>query len=369
MPNNKNQHFVPQFYLKNFSTDKKSISSFHIESEKLLPLVSIRNQCSKNYFYPDLKYEQNLGKFEEQCRIVINKVVSGRKTAFSKSDIFWLRAFTILQKCRTQHEACIARDSIEEILEYLRSIGMTEDLKKEILGYENNERNAVALLTSTFKTGLFVTADMSCKILEYDGDGAFLTSDDPVIVNNPFLEKRGKMNYGLSAMGLIVILPLSRCHAILLYDSNIYKVGHMKEQVVRFNNRKDLDWINLLTVLHADKVLFFEPGTQDYHSLSNTVRRAKSIGQTKNMKFEALVSEDGRSELLHTYGDNFYIGATFSFLKILDKARNIHFGNTIGVLDYSRPYCNALLALQRGGPSMLSMPSMPSMPTMTYRPK
>lgn len=64
MPNNKNQHFVPQFFLKNFSADKKSISMCLKENAMLYSNVSIRNQCSKSYFYPDQEYEKELSMFE-----------------------------------------------------------------------------------------------------------------------------------------------------------------------------------------------------------------------------------------------------------------------------------------------------------------
>lgn len=361
MPSNKNQHFVPQFYLKNFSSDKRSISSFLIEAERLLPCVSIKNQCSKDYFYPDLKYEENLGKLEQQCRCVIQAIVSDRSHSFSRSDLFWLRAFTILQKSRTQHEAHIFKDIIEKTRDYMRSIGLDDKVMNTIDGFENSDKNAVILLSKTFGIGMEMTGDLHCKILSFVGSGSLLTSDDPVFMYNPFLETRGKPNYGLSAMGLILFLPLSDRHAVILYDGNVYKIGQKKKQVVEFDNPEDLMWLNLLTVLNADKTVFFKQGTQDLQSLIQLVRKAKSIGQSKEMKLEALEAEDGGSELIHSYTDNFYIGAGFSFVKILDKAKSIHFGDTIGVLDYTRPSCNTS-SMYQGRPAG-------RIPSMTYKPK
>ena len=361
MPNNKNQHFVPQFYLKNFSSDNKSISSFLLEAERMIPQVSIKDQCSKDYFYPDLEYEANLGRFEEQCRHIINDIVTERKSLFSKSDLFWLRAFTILQRSRTRHEAAIVRDSFENMREYLKSQRMGEDLKHFIEGYDNSERSAVTLMSATLKAGIEITGDLCCKVLKNVGKGAFLTSDDPVFMYNPFLETRGKMNYGLSAMGLILFLPLSERHAVILYDGGTYKVGQKKKHVVEFDNPRDLYWLNMLTVLNADKVVFFKQDTQSQLFLINLAKRAKSTGQGKRMKLEPLEAEDGRSELIHMYTENFYIGADFSFVKLLDKARNIHFGSTIRLTDYSRPFCNAWQMLQE-------QPHV-KIPSMTYRPK
>ena len=361
MPRNKNQHFVPQFYLKNFSTDKKSIASFLIEDEKLLPCVSIKNQCSKSYFYPDLEYEKNLGRFEEKCRSLINEIVSGRKESFTPNDMFWLRAFTILQKLRTRHEAHVVRNAFEDIRQYLRSEKMDEKLKRTIEGFENSERDAVTILSMSFKTEMEMTKDLCCKILTYGGKGSFLTSDDPVFMYNPFLENRGKMSYGLAALGVILFLPMSDRHAVILYDGNVYKIGQKKKQVAEFDNPDDLNWLNILTVLNADKSVFFKQGTFRLPSLTDLVRKAKSTGQSKGMKQEILEAEDGRSELIHSYTENFNIGARFSFIKILDKAKSIDFGSTISVSDYSRSYCNTRSMLQELPPSMIA--------PMTYRRK
>ena len=361
MPNNKNQHFVPQFYLRNFSSDRKSISSFLIEAERMIPRVSIKDQCSRDYFYPDLEYEHDLGRFEEQCRQIINEIVLGRKVSFTRSDLFWLRAFTILQRSRTRHEASIVKDSFQDFRDYMRSQRMGDDLKREIEGYVNSEKNTVALLASNLGPGIIMTSDISCKILKFVGEGAFLTSDDPVFMYNTFLESRGKMNYGLSAMGLILFLPLSDRYAVILYDGGIYKVGQKKKQVVEFDSPSDLYWMNMLTILNADKVVFFKQDTQNQQHLTDLVRRAKSTGQSKEMKLESLEAVDGRSELIHMYAENFYIGAGFSFVKLLDKARGIRFGSTIRMTDYSRPFCNTLLMMQK-------QPHI-KVPSMTYRPK
>ena len=55
MPSNKNQHFVPQLLLRNFSSDsgksKNSINTYIIKNKKFIENVSIKSQCSKNYFY------------------------------------------------------------------------------------------------------------------------------------------------------------------------------------------------------------------------------------------------------------------------------------------------------------------------------
>lgn len=63
MSANKNQHYVPQVYLRAFSEDNngKSISVFLIEAEKEIQRAPIKSQCSSDYFYgEDLVLEKNL---------------------------------------------------------------------------------------------------------------------------------------------------------------------------------------------------------------------------------------------------------------------------------------------------------------------
>lgn len=56
MSNQKNQHFVPKVYLKQFSADGKSIELCIKKSLEFIPKAAIKNQSSSNYFYgKDLK--------------------------------------------------------------------------------------------------------------------------------------------------------------------------------------------------------------------------------------------------------------------------------------------------------------------------
>lgn len=57
MAHNKNQHFVPQFYFRLFSIDKKRIEIFN-KTKGVHKTGSIKGQCSSNYFYSkNLKIE------------------------------------------------------------------------------------------------------------------------------------------------------------------------------------------------------------------------------------------------------------------------------------------------------------------------
>ena len=110
-----------------------------------------------------------------------------------------------------------------------------------------------------------------------------------------------------------------------------------------------------MTVLHADKAVYFLPNSLSSYELRTLIKHAKETGQTEEMKMSSYIADDGMSELVHSYCNNFSIGATFSFLKTLDKARGVRFSNTMSVADYIRPDCLEWCRLYNRGPSLPPM--------------
>ena len=51
MAQNKNQHYIPKFYFKQFSQNGKTICVFNISKELSIENAPITGQCSKDYFY------------------------------------------------------------------------------------------------------------------------------------------------------------------------------------------------------------------------------------------------------------------------------------------------------------------------------
>ncbi|HEX2983013.1 MAG TPA: DUF4238 domain-containing protein, partial [Ignavibacteriales bacterium] len=64
MAERKNQHFVPQFYLRNFSENKKSLCDYNLSNNKYIKNASIKDMASQNYFYgKDENIEKLLSKY------------------------------------------------------------------------------------------------------------------------------------------------------------------------------------------------------------------------------------------------------------------------------------------------------------------
>ncbi|AXW32869.1 hypothetical protein CJO88_05685 [Ralstonia solanacearum] len=50
---NKNQHFVPRCYLRQFTIDRgnKAINLYNVERDRFIEGAPVKNQCSGDYFY------------------------------------------------------------------------------------------------------------------------------------------------------------------------------------------------------------------------------------------------------------------------------------------------------------------------------
>ena len=78
MPQNKEHHFVPQFYLRNFGV-RNSISLFNIPARRHIRRASIAGQCQRSYLYgKDGKIEGVLAEAEGRaCNSIQTVIASG----------------------------------------------------------------------------------------------------------------------------------------------------------------------------------------------------------------------------------------------------------------------------------------------------
>ena len=80
MPEKKRQHFVPQFYLRNFGSgpQRRRISLFNIPSAQYVPHASIKNQARKAWFYgQESLVEKALVNIEGSAAQVISGLIAG----------------------------------------------------------------------------------------------------------------------------------------------------------------------------------------------------------------------------------------------------------------------------------------------------
>ena len=102
MPAVKNQHYVPQFYFRLFSTDGKMIEVYNLKRSAGFT-SPIRHVCSKPYYYSkNAEMEKILAQLENRQADVIRSVISNKTLPILlQDDYFMLLSFITLQHSRT----------------------------------------------------------------------------------------------------------------------------------------------------------------------------------------------------------------------------------------------------------------------------
>lgn len=224
----KRQHYVPQFYLRNFSlrVSEKLISLLHIPSDRYVPKAGIKEQAYEDYFYGRVEIEDALGDVEKVASRVINSAVATDELPPRLSEGHHaLLVFTLFQGFRTRAAADEADDEADKLVRAVA--GQVPHLKDHLDEVEFSLTNAPAFSLGAAAWCYPVAIDLRYKLLCNRTPVPFITSDHPVVFYNQFLHSRKSFgsNTGLAAKGLQIFLPLSPRHVLVFFDVDVYKVG------------------------------------------------------------------------------------------------------------------------------------------------
>lgn len=259
----KNQHYVSQFYLRNFSCDNKNINIFVVKSltHKQGP---IDKQCSEDYFYDeDNKIETKLLKeiIEDAASPSIEGVLLSKKLWPRNSREYEaLTAFVLLQHARTKASGNENQEMMSNILKEtyiaLQKIETQEADKirnhKMRLKHPANLNILSALLSSPFIN------DLKGKILVNNTALEFITSDNPVVFFNSFFNKYiDGPTAVISKRGFQIFCPLSPEVMFVLFDPDLYHFGKCHEEVILITKEDDVAALNSLQYLNCNKTLYY----------------------------------------------------------------------------------------------------------------
>jgi hypothetical protein len=263
----KNQHYVPQFYLRYFSVDKKNVGVYILKSGKNIPSAPIKGQASGDYFYSDhMEMEKALGALEVRAKGVIDRVIDAPTKSLSKEDKDTLFKFTVIQLGRTDVQAKVIKTFYEIpnlLSERFTNMGkpdlgeMAKDKFSDLIG--KLPPFPAAFSVAVYDEISYVMRDLRVKILVNKTNKSFITSDNPVAKYNQFMERMRQETYGLGAQGLQIFFPLSPRIGVMYYDPKCYKLGCKKKEYVELDQEKDIDELNKLTACNSDEVLYYDP--------------------------------------------------------------------------------------------------------------
>ncbi len=292
MASNKNQHFVPQCYLKNFATDKSkaAICLYNLDRKKLIKNAPIKNQCSKNYFYgEDLVLEKALQPIEGQFSEMI-RTIEKPGYILTEEDKVFFKEFWLLQYIRTEEFSKSIAKSTEKDVETLFSIDIKMNIKEVV-------RKSMYLL----EKNRHLVDDLKFCILENNTKTDFITSDNPAILTNRwhFLNKEAQFrSFGLQSAGSLFILPLSPKLLMLAYDGDVYSISNTKGWV-QIKNKFDVNAFNYFQFLNCEANIYVRsPDTLHYLECLYTEIKYLRPLQVYKTEFLAL---DNTKDKIETY--------------------------------------------------------------------
>lgn len=266
MSEKKRQHFVPKFYMRQFSPDtalpvkeRKTINLLNLPKGKVIRNAGLKEQCYRDYFYgKDLVRENEFAEQEGLTQPVFSRIIANRQPpAYGSLDHLVMALFVHAQAFRTEQAARKIRETDEKVnAEIMRMEDVGERARLKALVKRDNHVNA-ALWYSQKHFALLL--DLECKLL-VAGDGLeFATSDHPAVLYNQLFEFWDESSHtGLGSVGLQIFYPLSPKLTLVMFDSNVYHYGRRDERVIHAKDRRDVRALNALQVVSANTNVYFQ---------------------------------------------------------------------------------------------------------------
>ena len=298
-------HYVPQFYLRAFSSDDRRIGLFNFERKLFVENASIKQQCSRRNFYafaPGL--EDAFGEMEGGAASILRRIRTENALPTSEEERFALLTFIIFQNLRT----AASEDRIVKMTDHMAKMmlqGSPEVASIDLERLTISTSDPIALTLSHASEVAIMATDLKFHLFVSEASRDLITSDDPVVLHNQFCEDvhhQGVLGWACS--GLQVALPIGPKHLLFLFDSKIYKVGesHKGQDVSSIRDETDIRQLNLLQVLNASKNVYFRNGSEKSLSECKALAERRPRARLRFVETERMaVGEDKESSLIHHY--------------------------------------------------------------------
>jgi len=353
MPEKKKHHYVPIFYLKLFSNNKdnKTIGIFNIESKKFIRNGALKSQAHEDYFYGKDKIVENaLQVLETEASRVLTSLIENHELPLAGTDDFYtLFVYVVFQATRTLYSS----DAINEHFDKMIKATYKEDPRVKnylsLVKFEHSNPAAFALGTMSFS--LPIVFDLEYKLLINKTSWKFITSDNPVIKYNQFMESRKWPggHCGWAETGLQVFFPLSPDICLILYDKDMYKIGSKNRNTLSVCNVNDVKDINKLQFINANENIYFNDEVQDsyvkqIYQTNEKLRRNQKIIVDEFRQAESEASD--KAFYLLSYDVDIKINLFLTFIEESKSAKRKQLGPTM--MNVRNPQlCRELSELQR----------------------
>lgn len=322
MAERKKHHFIPKFYLKLFSNERsgKTIGLYNLSSKKYVKNANLKNQAYENYFYgKDGIVEDSLGNLESRTSKTISSIINDNQIPKQSSEEYEiLLVYTLFQATRTKSSANEINDLTNKTLKKILSYD--DNLKKYVDEVDFMMNSPASFSLKSVIPAIEHTKDLTCKLVINNSECEFITSDNPAVKYNQFLEKKNHKGgrLGLVVKGLQIFFPISPKHLLVFYDSKVYKIGFKKKSFIELIDKNDVNSLNLLQTMNCEELVFFNENITEHYIKNLAEKRVKSAKNEKGIIDEyskSRISEEKTSIVLHYYKLDLGIKLNLSFIK------------------------------------------------------
>lgn len=250
MPENKKQHYVPQFYLKSFSKDRANICNYHLGSRKL-NRMSIEDICQGSYFYDnDTELEKALSGLEQLQANVIRKMIDNQSldcilNSTRQEDYFHLLMFLLLQHSRTKQTKVTMDKTIDDLFNECIIPELNKNQDKNIGSVKISVGRSHIFSMGPAMMGVELISDLLPLLIVNNTESHFITSDAPVVLYNHLKIQECSL-LGYQSPGLQIYCPLNEKLLLLLIHADFYKINHNSKLIITLKNAADVDELNKL---------------------------------------------------------------------------------------------------------------------------
>lgn len=320
MPENRRQHYVPQNYLREFSSDGESIGVFLVDSGKCIDKAPINSQAQESYFYgKDLELEKQLSDLESLLADNRKAIFTNSQNKLSLYQREVLYQDMMLQLSRTKHMANLYEEIATANARRIWRHCNDELVRNHADDFGIKLDNPIIAPMALLLQNLTMCLDLEFKVLRNKTEIPFVTSDCPVCVYSQFFEAHRRYHSGLKSTGEQLYYPLSPSFAVLYYDRNVYKAKFRKRNYLDIADDSDVNHLNGLVCASANKCVYYNPGSIRVDHLCWTFDHVKDY-RIKEHEEEEIPTGGGTSIIIARYPFPAF-RMCLAFLKLLDKVK------------------------------------------------
>ena len=280
------QHYIPKFYLKNFSEDKKGLFRYSLEN-RTSERTNISKACAARDFYAKAdaaaEFEKTMSALEAEHAKIVRKIVTERSLAvISDEEFLHLCNFVLLMKTRNKASKKEIEKMENLLLDWLKpSFAQSEEAKEKGITLEDLKKVRLVRDSANFEAMLIamkgapLIADLTATLLINKTKRPFITCDSPVLFTNYVTVDPRRGNVGYLSRGLMIFLPITEDITLWLFDATFYEPDANSKGNVNVTKKQDISALNRLQIIIADEYVFFsKPDHRDYVSLLHDERCA-----------------------------------------------------------------------------------------------